>query len=82
MVIFNNLSKVPQFPGAKHVFLRKSKMAARGHTKIVTYEEFNIYSFVIPIFQLSFHEGLISGLRLEPHSCFVCKIKNSRLIQY
>ena len=29
-------------------------MAARGHSKIVTYEEVNIYSFVIPLFQLFF----------------------------
>ena len=43
-------------------FLRKSKMAARGHSKIVTCEEVNIYSFVIPHFQLIFHGELISGL--------------------
>ena len=30
-------------------------MAARGHSKIVTYEEVNIYSFVIPLFHLIFH---------------------------
>ena len=38
----------------------KSKMAARGHIKIVTYEEFHIYSFVIPHFHLIFHGELIS----------------------
>ena len=42
-------------------FLRKSKMAARGHAKIVTYEEVNIQSFVIPLFQLMFYRELISG---------------------
>ena len=36
-------------------FWRKPKMAARGHTEIiVTNEEFNIYSFVIPLFHLIF----------------------------
>ena len=34
----------------------------RGHSKIVTYEEVNIYSFVIPLFQLIFYGELISGL--------------------
>ena len=43
-------------------FLRKSKMGARGHSKIVTYEEFNIYSFVIALFHLIFYGELISGL--------------------
>ena len=39
-------------------FLRKFKMAAKGYSKIVTYEEFNIYSFVIPLFHLIFYEEL------------------------
>ena len=56
-------------------------MAARGHSKIVTYEEINIYSFVIPLFQLFFYGELISGL-FKSRSCFVCKIQNGRLIQY
>ena len=43
-------------------FSRKSKMAARGHSKIVTYEEVNIYSFVTPLFHLFFYGELISGL--------------------
>ena len=43
-------------------FLRKSKMAARGHSKIVTYEVVNIQSFVIPLFQLIFYRELISDL--------------------
>ena len=43
-------------------FSRKSKMAARGHSKIATYEEGNIYSFVIPLFHLIFYGELISGL--------------------
>ena len=43
-------------------FFAKSKMAARGHLKIVTYEEANIYSFVIPLSLLIFYEELISGL--------------------
>ena len=40
-------------------FFAKTKMAARGQTKIVTYEEFNVYSFVIPLFHMFFHEQLI-----------------------
>ena len=43
-------------------FSRKSKMAARGHTKIVTYDKFHIYSFVIPLFHLIFYGEIISGL--------------------
>ena len=43
-------------------FYAKSKMAARGHSKIITYEEVNIYSFVISLFQLIFYGELISGL--------------------
>ena len=54
MVILNDLSKSQSFPGAKHVFF--------GHKEIVTYEEFTIYSFVIPLFHLIFHGEFISGL--------------------
>ena len=59
-------------------FLRKSKkLAARGYSKIVTYEHFNIYYFVIPLFHYSFYGELISGthffLSVKASSCFVCK---------
>ena len=37
-------------------------MAARGHSKIVTYEEVNIDFFVIALFHLIFYGELISGL--------------------
>ena len=40
-------------------FSQKSKMAARGHSKIVKYEDFNIYSFVIPLFHLIVYGELI-----------------------
>ena len=43
-------------------FSRKSKMATRGHSKILPYEEVNIYSFVIPLFHLIFQGELNSGL--------------------
>ena len=46
-------------------FWRKSKMTARGHKEIVTYEEFNIYSFEIPHFHLIVHGELISGLLVK-----------------
>ena len=72
-------------PGAEHVFSRKSKMAARGHLKIVTYEEVNIYSFVIPLFHLIFHGELISGLLFKFSSLIrvlFAKLQNGRLIQY
>ena len=63
MVILNDLSKVPKFPRSETLFFwRKSKMAVRGHKQIVTYEEFNVYSFVIPLFHLIFHGEHISGL--------------------
>ena len=66
MIILNDLLKVPKFPrSGTCFFLRKSKMAARGHLKIVTYEEVNIKSFVIPLFQLIFYRELISGLLLK-----------------
>ena len=63
MVIPNDLSKVPKFPRSGTCFFgRKSKMAVTGHKQIVIYEEFNIYSFVIPLFHLFFHGEPISGL--------------------
>ena len=37
-------------------------MAARGYSKIVTYEDFNIYFFVIPLFHFIFYGELILGL--------------------
>ena len=46
-------------------FSRKYKMAARGHSKIATYEEVNIYSLVIPLFHLIFYGELIPGLLLK-----------------
>ena len=33
-------------------FFAKIQLAARGHNKFVTFEEFNIYSLVIPHFHL------------------------------
>ena len=59
-------------------------MAARGHSKIVTYEEVNIYSFVIPLFQLIFCGELISGLLFKFLSLIrvlFTKIQNGRLIK-
>ena len=56
MVILNDLSKVPTFSRSGICFFgQKFKMAARGHIKIAPFEEFNIYSFVIPLFHLLFH---------------------------
>ena len=65
-------------------FFAKSKTAARGHSKIVTYEKVNIYSFVIPLFQLIFYEELISGLLFKFQSfirVLFAKIQNGRLIK-
>ena len=66
-------------------FWRKSEMAARGHIKIVRYEEFYIYSYLIPLFRLIFHGEPISGLLFKFWSLIrvlIAKIQNGRLIQY
>ena len=66
-------------------FFRKSKIAARGHAKIVTYEEFSTYSFVITLFHLFFTRNSFQGFFLSFKASFVfCsqKSKNGRLIQY
>ena len=60
-------------------FSRKSKMAARGHSKIVIYEEVNIYSFVIPLFQLIFHGDTFQVFFLNFTASFVfCLRKNPK----
>ena len=46
MVIPNDLSKVPKFPGAEHCFFGENLKWPPEAIKIVTYEEFNIYFFV------------------------------------
>ena len=61
MVILNGLSKVPKFR-AEHVFFCDNPKSPPEAIKIVTYEEFNIDSFVIPLFHLIFHGQLVSGL--------------------
>ena len=61
-------------------FSRKSKMAARGYSKIVTYEEVNIYSFVIPLFHLFFYGELNSGLIfLRFKASFVFYLQKSKM---
>ena len=51
MVTLNDMSKVLMFPRSGPGFFRqKSKMAVKDHKKMITFEEFNIYSFVIPLF--------------------------------
>ena len=54
MVILNDLLNVPTFPRSVTCL---STMAARGHNKFVTFEEFNRYSFVIPQFHLVFQSS-------------------------
>ena len=39
--------KPRSFPGAEHVFWRKSKLADRGHRLILPYEEFNIGAYIL-----------------------------------
>ena len=48
-----------------------AKMTFRGHNKIVTYEEFNIYSFVIPLFHLIFHGNSCQVFFLSFKASFV-----------
>ena len=86
MVILNDLVKVPKFPRSGTCFFsRKSEMAARSHSKIVTYKEFNINSFVISLFHFIFYGELISGLIFKFESLIrvlFAKIQNGRLMQY
>ena len=51
--------KSQSFPGAEHVFFAKIQNGRQRLQKNVTYEEFDIYSFVIPLFHLIFHVELI-----------------------
>ena len=66
-------------------FSAKIQYGRQRPLKIVAYEEFNIYFFVIPLFQLIFHGELISGLLFKYSSLIrvlFAKIQNGRLIQY
>ena len=66
-------------------FSAKIQYGRQRPLEIVAYEEFNIYFFVIPLFQLIFHGELISGLLFKFSSLIrvlFAKIQNGRLIQY
>ena len=86
MVILNDLSKRPKFHrSGTWCFWQKSKITARGHKEIVTYEEFSIYPFIIPLFHLNFDGKFIPGLLFKFESLnrvLRAKSKNGRLIQY
>ena len=81
MVIPNDLSKVPKFPRSGTCFFGKNpKWPPEAR-----YEEFYIYSFLIPLFHLVFHGEPISGLFFKFWSLIrvlIAKIQNGRLIQY
>ena len=76
MVILNDLSMYQRFPG-QNFFRQKFKMAARGHIKIAPYEEFNIYSFVIPLFHLFFHGESFQVFFSSFKALFMFCLKNS-----
>ena len=54
-------------------------MAARGHSKIATYEEGNIYSFVIPLFHLIFYGELFQVFFLSLKASFVFYSQKSKM---
>ena len=60
-------------------FSRKYKMAARGHSKIATYEEVNIYSFVIPLFHLIFTGNSFQVFFLSFKASFVFYLQKSKM---
>ena len=53
-----------------------------GHKEIVTYEEFNIYSFVIPLFHLIFHGECIHFFLIFKASFVFCLQKSKMAAWY